>query len=327
MKRKFFLNHHDAAKDEENFIEIPVKTKYILCFPPREMLAGNFFNQAKKVILWKPCARNRFAYEPSSVGEKEEVRESGGRVRIGDMVCIFMENAPETGKGDFFTKRWIDRKVKKYAQKIEEGREACKSGNSTIRQKRNGENYGREGGGSDDKEAVSEKNREEIGQNKVCDVYQMKHRQDYPYSLRLHFAEDFLEKMNFGKRIRIGIVEGDMLRRRDLIALIRRCYDKINFLIIFSKEKARYQELVEDAWEQYGLAITVTASFGELAFCDYVLDCTRMPFESNIRCRKGCFFFSIFGDQKKIRSLRKAGGEITFDSCANILDRAFHNKV
>lgn len=200
-------------------------------------------------------------------------------------------------KRRFYYKRWIDWRVKKYVQKIEGGEEACKSGDSIT------------------------------GEDKVCDIYQMKHRQDYPYSLRLHFVEDFLENLNFGKRTRIGIVEGDMLRRQDLIALIRRCYDKINFLIIFSKEGAWYKELVEDAWEQYGLAVTVTASLGELEFCDYVLDCTRMPFDGNIRCRKGCFFFSVFGDQKKIRSLRKAGGEITFDSCANILDRAFHNKV
>lgn len=315
MKKKFFLNHHDASKDEEDFIEIPVKTKYILCFPPREMLAGNFFSRAKRVILWKPCARNRYEYEPASVGEKEEERESEGRIRIGDTVCIFMENAPETGKGDFFTKKWIDRKVKKYAKKIEEGKEKCESENSAVGQADKGRNYGKED------------HRDERGAEKVCDIYQMKHRQDYPYSLRLHFAEDFLENLNFGKRTRIGIVEGDTLRRQDLIALLRKCYDKINFLIIFSKEREEYRELVEDAWEQYGLAITVTASFGELAFCDYVLDCTRMPFEGSIRCRKGCFFFSILGDQKKIRSLRKAGGEITFDSCANILDRTFHNKV
>lgn len=290
MKKKFFLNHHDAAKNEESFIEIPVKTKYILCFPPGEMLAGNFFSQAGKIIFWKPCAGSRYEYEPASVGEKEEVRKPGGRIRIGDTVCIFMENAPKTGKGDFFTRKWIDWKVKKYVQKIEEGEEEGRT-------------------------------------DKVCDIYQMKHRQDYPYSLRLHFAEDFLENLDFGKRTRIGIVEGDTLRRRDLIALIRRCYDKMNFLTVFSKEGAEYRELVEDAWEQYGLAITVTASLGELALCDYVLDCTRMPFEGNIRCRRGCSFFSLFGDQKKIRSLRKAGGEITFDSCANILDRTFHNKV
>lgn len=291
MKKRIFWNHYDAHQDDDAFIEIPVKTKYILCFPPREMLAGNFFSQVKKIAFWKPCARNRYGYENASVGEQEEVRETEGRIRIGDMVCMFMESAPETGKGDFFTKKWIDWKVKKYVRKIEE------------------------------------EETENEGDEKVCDIYQMKHRQDYPYSLRLRLAEDFLENLNFGKRTRIGIVEGDTLKRRDLISLIRRCYDKINFLIIFSREGAEYRELVEDAWEQYGLAITVTASFGELAFCDYVLDCTRMPFEGNIRCRKGCFFFSIFGDQKKIRSLRKAGDEITFDSCANILDRAFHNKV
>lgn len=326
MKKKFFLNHKDAPKDEDSFIEIPVKTKYILCFPPREMLAGNFFSQAGRVIWWKPRAKNRYEYEPALAGQKEELREDAGRVRIGDMVCIFMEHAPRTGKGDFFTKKWIDRKVKKYVRKIEEG--GVENGNSESINRRGENDWENDKGNG--RKASGETGKEESGKegpDKVCDIYQMKHRQDYPYSLRLHFAENFLEELNFGKRTRIGIVEGDMLNRQDLTALIRRHYDKMNFLTIFSREGAGYRELVEDAWEQYGLAITVTASFGELALCDYVLDCTRMPFEGNIRCRKGCFFFSLLGDQKKIRSLRKAGGEMTFDSCANILDRTFHNKV
>lgn len=302
MKKKFFLDRFDTDKNEEPFFEIPVKTKYILCFPPREMLAGNFFSQAKRVAFWKPRERDRYEYEPASVGEKEETRKLQGRIRIGDTICIFMESAPKTGKGDFFTRKWVERKVKKLVREIEKN----ESG-------KDGERRGKE--------------KEEGGQDNVCDVYRMKNRQDYPYSLRLHFAEAFLENLDFGKRTRIGIVEGDTLKRRDLIALIRNCYDKMNFLTIFSREGAEYRELVEDAWEQYGLAITVTPSFGELAFCDYVLDCTRMPFEGNIRCRKGCSFFSLFGDQKKIRSLRRAGEEISFDSCAHILDRAFHNKV
>lgn len=320
MKKKFFLDHFDTDKNEEPFFEIPVKTKYILCFPPREMLAGNFFSQAKRVAFWKPCERDRYEYEPASVGEKEEVRKLQGRIRIGDTVCIFMESAPETGKGDFFTRKWIERKVKKLVRKIEE-----EKWNPNYKDGKAGKKEFEYERGMDKEESGNR--RIEEGQDKVCDVYRMKNRQDYPYSLRLHFAERFLENLNFGKRTRIGIVEGDTLKRRDLIALIRNCYDKINFLTIFSREGAEYRELVEDAWEQYGLAITVTPSFGELAFCDYVLDCTRMPFEGNIRCRKGCSFFSLFGDQKKIRSLRRAGGEISFDSCANILDRAFHNKV
>lgn len=286
MKKKFFLSRNNTPEDEEAFIEIPVKTKYILCFPPREMLAGNFFSQVKKIVWWKPCEKNRYGYEAASVGEREKPGEAGGRIRIGDTVCVFMENAPRTGRGDFFTKRWADWKIKKYMREIE-------------------------------KEKT----------DTVCDVYRMKYRQDYPYSLRLHFAENFLENLDFGRKTRIGIVEGNMLGRQDLIALLRSCYDKMNFLTIFAKDGEFYRELVEDAWEQYGLAITVTPSFGELAFCNYVLDCTAMPFDGNIRCGKGCFFFSLLGDQKKIRSLRKAGGEITFDSCANVLDRAFHNKV
>lgn len=294
MKMKFF-DHDNAAAEEESFIEIPVKTKYILCFPPREMLAGNFFSQAGKIFLWNPRIKNKYKYEAAMGGNQEVLREGGERIRIGDMACLFMDRAPETKKWDFFTKSWIDRKIKKYVRRIEDG----------------------------------EVNDGEVndGQDTVCEIYQMKYRQDYPYSLRLYFAEAFFENLNYGKRTRIGIVEGDTLRRQDIIAFLRRYYDKMNFLIIFSKERSEYRELVEDAWEQYGLAVTVTSSLGELSFCDYILDCTKMPFEGNIRCRKGCFFFSILGDQKKIRSLRKAGSEMTFDSCANILDRTFHNKV
>lgn len=305
MKKTFFLKRHPDPEHEENFIEIPVKTKYILCFPPREMLAGNFFSQTWRVILWKPCVKHQYAYEPAFAGEREEVRETKERIRVGDIVCVFMGNAPETKKLDFFTRKWTDWKIKKYAGKIEEGGRRNGAFGNTNGEKK--ENDGKE--------------------DKVCDIYRMKYRQDYPYSLRLYFAERFLENLDLGKRTRIGVVEGDTLKRKDLIAMLRNCYDKMNFLTIFSREGAEYRELVEDAWEQYGLAVTVTPSFGELALCDYVLDCTRMPFAENIRCRKGCSFFSVFGDRKKIRSLRRAGGEITFDSCANILDRAFHNKV
>lgn len=161
----------------------------------------------------------------------------------------------------------------------------------------------------------------------VESLYEMKTAQDYPYSLRMFFAKGFVESIHYGKRVHIGFIEGNALKRKDLIQLVRQHYDKVNYLTIFSKEADAYRELIEDAWEQYGLAITVTRRYESLQLCDYILDCTILPFEEKMNCRKGCFFFSLNMEKDKMRSIRKIGEEIRIDSCAASLDRAFHNKV
>ena len=155
----------------------------------------------------------------------------------------------------------------------------------------------------------------------------MQTEQDYPYGLRLHFVRNFMAHIVFDRRTRIGVIEGNALMRKDLITLLRQYYDRMNYLTIFSKEPDGYVELAEDAWEQYGLAVTVTANMEELRFCDYILDCTTLPFEDRIVCRKDCIFFAVCAEQKKIRSMRKMGEHVKFDSCFANLDRAFHNKV
>lgn len=268
------------TQKQEIFIEKPVKTEYILCFPPREMLAGNFFNQITKVIRWQPEMEHQYTY-PAVFGERKEEN-------IHDVCCLFMKSKPETSKGNRFTQIWLQRKIRKYILNME-----------------------------------NDGNQEKM----VCRTYDMEHRQDFPYSLRLYGAWDYLEHLNYGKKTRIGIIEGNAISRSDLIALIRQYYDKMNYLTIFSQEISAYEELADDSWEQFGLAVTVTGSLKELEFCDCILDCTVLPFEAGFKYHKGCSIFSICGNQKKIRCIRKAGGNVRFDSCANILDRAFHNKV
>lgn len=160
-----------------------------------------------------------------------------------------------------------------------------------------------------------------------CKIYKMEEEQDYPYSLRLVLVEDFIQKIHYGKRVHVGFVEGDALSRKDLITFIRVCCERINYLTVFTKDAEAYREVAEDAWQQYGLAITVTQSYAGLSLCDYVLDCSVLPFSHGITCRKGCIFYSVWGDRDKIRSVRRMGDGIRFDSCAASLDRAFHNKV
>lgn len=264
---------------QELSLEKPVKTEYILCFPPREMLAGNFFHQVEKVIRWQPEIENQYTYPAVFKERKEEI--------IEEVFCLFMKSMPETPKANLFTQIWLQQKIRKYILKMEDRAQ----------------------------------------EDMICHTYEMEHRLDFPYSLRLYSAWDYLEHLNFGKRTRIGIIEGNAISRKDLIALIRRYYDRMNYLTIFSREMTAYEELADDAWEQFGLAVTVTGSLKELEYCDYILDCTVMPFEEGIRCHKGCSIFSVCGNQRKIRSIRKMGEGIRFDSCANILDRAFHNKV
>ncbi|MGN0132238.1 MAG: hypothetical protein ACI4AA_07355 [Lachnospiraceae bacterium] len=272
MKKKTFRKQ-SYTDEEQMCIERAVENEIILCFPPKEPPAGNFFNQMKNVLGWMPEIENMYTYQPVQTTEKEK--------RIGDISCFFMKNIPETVKGSRLAQYCVRRKIKRYASAM----------------------------------------------TSDCKIHEMDSEQDYPYSLRLYFIWDFFEHLNFGKRTRIGIIEGNAISRRDLIALIRQYYDRMNFLTIFSKEPAAYGELTEDAWKQYGLAVTVTGNLKELELCDYILDCTVLPFEGSMKCRKGCSLFSVCADQKKIRSVRKMGGNIRFDSCAANLDRAFHNKV
>ena len=159
------------------------------------------------------------------------------------------------------------------------------------------------------------------------EIYRMQDKQDIPYELRLYFAGQFVEGITPLKRTRLGIIEGEALKRTDLIAILRRYYHHFNHLTVFSREPEAYREFAEDAWEQYGLAITVTGAYGELEFCDYVLDCTDSSFRQEGTFGKGAHIFSIYKDRKKIRRLRKSGVYLTWDSCFDILDRVFHNKV
>ncbi len=298
MKQKLFRKQTRTDEEwDDQLVEKPPKKEYILCFPPREPLAGNFFSRIKTLWQWEPEVQNSYTYGAVGNGRKEE--------RTEDITCLFMESAPKTGKGNGIVQWQIERKIKKFAVKIEAG--------APVREQETVE---------------AEDNRgQEYPVKIVCNTYEMTSDQDYPYSLRLYFAWDFLEQVTFDKRTRIGIIEGNALSRRDLIALIRQYYDRMNYLTVFTREPAMYRELAEDAWEQFGLAVTVTKSMGEVKLCDYILDCTLLPFEEHTPCRKGCRFFSVYAGQKKIRSIRRMGENVKFDSCAASLDRAFHNKV
>lgn len=291
MKQKLFRKQTDTDEEwADSLVEKPPKKEYILCFPPREQPAGNFFSQIKTAWQWTPAVQNTYTYD--AVGNR------GKGERTEDITCLFMKSVPRLLKGDAIVQWLTGRKIKKFAMEIQSGK-------------------------NPEEEAAEREYPLKI----VCNLYEMSSDQDYPYSLRLYFAWDFFEHLTFDKRTRVGIIEGNALARRDLIALIRQYYDRMNYLTVFSKEPAMYQEVAEDAWEQFGLAVTVTKSMGEVKLCDYILDCTILPFEDRTACRNGCRFFSIYAGQKKIRSIRKMGENVRFDSCAASLDRAFHNKV
>ena len=252
---------------ENETIEKSIKKEYILCFPPREKTAGNFFAIVSKVWKWKPEVKATYSFWEGK-----------------ERVCLFLKEAPRTVKGDWLVTGWIHWKIRRYIRRYDTD-------------------------------------------TSVGSFYEMKSAQDYPYSLRMFFAKEFVEGIYYGKRVHVGFIEGNALSRKDLIGLIRKHYDKVNYLTIFSKEPDVYGELVEDAWEQYGLVVTVTGCYESLQFCDYILDCTVLPFEEKINCRKGCAFFSLSMERDKMRSARKMGEGVRFDSCAASLDRAFHNKV
>jgi hypothetical protein len=160
-----------------------------------------------------------------------------------------------------------------------------------------------------------------------CQIHEMKDKQDYPYELRLYLANRFLENISYEKKMKLGILDGPALKRQDLIRMLSRQCDRLNYLTVFTKAPEAYRELAEEVWEQYGLAMIITEHYDALCLCDYVLDCTVTPFHGKNCCKKGCIFFYIWGDFSKLRSLRQTTEGAIIDSCANILDRAFHNKV
>lgn len=262
-------------KQKLSGLRADTQKEYILCFPPKEQLAGNFFSQIKRVFWWKPVPQNSYRY-----GTAQRAQEDGGEDKT--TVCLFMNSMPRPRKGEWLAQWLIGRRVREFA-----------------------ENY----------------------ETPACKLHEMTSGQDYPYSLRLYLASDFWAHIAFGRRTHIGVIDGDALAKRDIIALIRQSYDKMNYLTIFSDEPAAYQELAQDAWEQFGLAVTVTKSLRETAFCNYILDCTTEPAPERIVCPKGCFFFAVCTGAGKMRNIRRMGEDIRFDSCAASLDRAFHNKV
>lgn len=239
--------------EEANYFN-QTETKYILCFPPEKIPAGNFFKRLWSVLKWKPSAEHSYEYEA---------------VNLEKTVCFFMRDYPLGSYENVLLRLIVKWRIQRFSLKL---------------------------GGS------------------AVEIYEMKDGQDYPYSLRIYAAKEFLEKINIGKRTRIGIIEGGALKRRDLIALLRQKYDRMNYLTVFTKEADAYRELAEDAWEQLGLAVTITSSLKELELCDCILDCTRLPFDGKLKCKQGCFFFSLYADQKKMRSIRKNGTQMMYAS-------------
>lgn len=244
-----------------------VEIKYVLCFPPGKMPAGNFFERLWNMLRWKPSVAYSYEYRAMN-GEKK--------------ICLFMKDYPLTSHRNVLLRFLLKRRMQQFSLKL-------------------GESAG--------------------------EIHEMEDGQDYPYSLRIYAAKEFLEKINIGKRTRIGVIEGSALKRRDLIALLRQKYEQMNYLTIFTKEADAYRELAEDAWEQLGLAVTITSSLRELELCDCILDCTRLPFDGKLKCKQGCFFFSLYTDQQKIKRIRGGGAGLHYDSCRSVLDRAFDNKV
>lgn len=253
-------------------------------------------NLKKEFIFCFPprerMAGNFFTSMLKTICWKPEIKASYSFYKEGQKECLFLNKAPILSKWDAPAKLWIQYRLHHHIKQYEK------------------------------KEGIAQ------GQQEVYSVlYEMKNNQDYPAILCFHFAEEFMEQIHYGKRIHIGFVEGNALGRREMIQLIRQYYDRVNYLTVFSKEPEAYEELVSDAWNQYGLTIVITRRLESLRFCDYILDCTVLPFEGKWECRKGCFFYSLYCDKDKIRSLRKMGQSVRFDSCTSSLDRAFHNKV
>ena len=145
----------------------------------------------------------------------------------------------------------------------------------------------------------------------VTGVYHLPDKKVKPPEVASFCVLEFLEQ------IKLGIIDGEVLDYKIWVKLLRKYLDKINGLMIVSDKPERFVELYRDAWEQQGLVITLTNNKKELAFCDYVIDCSEGLMAEKIMFRKPCFYLMLSEQRKKSRQLCMQNKKIKIVGCMN----------
>lgn len=131
--------------------------------------------------------------------------------------------------------------------------------------------------------------------------------------------DEFLKQIKYEKNTVLGWVDGDLLDYKIWVRLIRRHLAQINCLMIVSNMPERFVELCHDAWEEQGLAITLTHNKKELCFCDYVIDCSGELFDERVVFRKPCRYLMLSEQRKKKKQLKLHNRDLQMIGCSHFL--------
>lgn len=137
----------------------------------------------------------------------------------------------------------------------------------------------------------------------IAKVYYLPEKKIRPPEITSFCVSVFLDQMKYEKNTMLGIIDGEVLDYKIWVKLVRRYLDQINGLMIISDRPERFVELCRDAWEQQGLVITLTKNKQELAFCDYVIDCSNQVVTKTFKFRKPCLYLMLSEQGKKRRQL------------------------
>ena len=155
----------------------------------------------------------------------------------------------------------------------------------------------------------------------VTEVYHLPDKKVKPPEVASFCVFEFLEQIKYEKNTILGIIDGDVLDYKIWVKLLRRYLDKINGLMIISDKPERFVELYRDAWELQGLAITLTKNKKELAFCDYVIDCSDRLMTEKIMFRKPCLYLMLSEHRKKSRQLCMQNEKLRIVGCVNFCEK------
>lgn len=155
----------------------------------------------------------------------------------------------------------------------------------------------------------------------ATEVYHLPDKKVKPPEVVSFCVSVFLEQIKFEKNTMLGIIDGEVLDYKIWVKLLRRYLDKINGLMIISDKPERFVELYRDAWEQQGLAITLTNNKKELAFCDYVIDCSEGLMKEKIIFRKPCLYLMLSEHRKKSRQLCMQNKKLRIVGCVNFCEK------
>ena len=155
----------------------------------------------------------------------------------------------------------------------------------------------------------------------ITEVYHLTEKKIRPPEITSFCVSVFLDQIKYEKNTMLGIIDGEVLDYKIWVKHLRRYLDKINGLMIVSDKPERFVELYRDAWEQQGLVITLTKNKKELAFCDYVIDCSEGLMTEKVVFRKACLYLMLSEQRKKSRQLCMQNKKLRIVGCVNFCEK------